>query len=68
MKGNVAMRDLKFMINYARLMPTAEKFPSILGSSKEIFEAVAKRTKEELDRGEGALIHGDFWSGKYSFD
>lgn len=66
MEGNEAMRDLKYAINYTNLVATVENFPSILGSSKEAFEAVAKRTREELDEMKGALIHGDFWSGKYA--
>jgi len=61
----VAMRDLKYMINYSNLVATVENFPSILGPWKEIFKAVAKRTKEDLDEERGALIHGDLWSGKY---
>lgn len=64
MEGNVAMRDLKYMINYTNLVATVENYPAILGSSKDIFQAVAKRTREELDKEKGALIHGDFWSGK----
>ena len=57
------MRDLKYMINYTNLV-AVKNFPCILGPSKSVFEAVAKRTWEELHGGEGALIHGDFWSGK----
>jgi hypothetical protein len=64
MEGNIAMRNLKYMINYANLVGTVENFPSILDDSKELFEAVAKWTKEELDEEKGSLIHGDFWSGK----
>jgi hypothetical protein len=64
MEGNTAMRDLKYALNYTNLVATAENFPSILGGSREVFEAVAKRTREELDEKKGDLIHGDFWSGK----
>lgn len=66
MEGNVAMRELKYTINYTTLVATVQNFPSILGSSKEVFEAVAKKTREELDAEKGPLIHGDFWSGKYA--
>lgn len=66
MKGNSAMRDLKFWLNYGPNITTAiEKFPEILGSSKDVFEAVAKDVQGMFDRGEGTLTHGDFWSGKY---
>ncbi|KAL5328925.1 hypothetical protein ACEPPN_002434 [Leptodophora sp. 'Broadleaf-Isolate-01'] len=62
MKGNVAMRDLKFMINYEALVGTVERFPGVLEGCKGVFEAVREERRKEL--GEGAvLIHGDFWSG-----
>jgi hypothetical protein len=64
MEGNVAMRDLKYAVNYTNLVATVENFPSILGESKGVFEEVAKKTRRELDSGVGPLIHGDFWSGK----
>ena len=64
MKGNVAMRELKYNMNYANLIATIGNFPSILESSRTVFEEVAKDVRASLDRGEGALIHGDFWSGK----
>jgi hypothetical protein len=64
MEDNAAMRDLKFVINYTTLVATVENFPEILEVSKGVFESVAKKTKEELDREKGSLIHGDFWSGK----
>ncbi|KAG0648904.1 Psilocybin biosynthesis kinase [Hyphodiscus hymeniophilus] len=63
MEGNDAMRELKYMINYTNLVGTVERFPEILGRSKEVFEAVAERTRGELDTERGSLIHGDFWSG-----
>jgi hypothetical protein len=65
MEGNTAMRDLKFAINYTNLVATVENFPGILGDAKGLFEDVAKKTREELDKDRGVLIHGDFWSGKY---
>jgi hypothetical protein len=64
MKGNVAMKELKYTINYPRLVATIQNFPGILKGSMEVFEAVAKDVRERLDREEGRLIHGDFWSGK----
>ncbi|KAL3423210.1 phosphotransferase [Phlyctema vagabunda] len=62
-RGNTALRDLKYAINYAQVVATVPKFPEILASSKEIFEEVAKEVKERIDRDEGTLIHGDFWTG-----
>jgi hypothetical protein len=59
------MRDLKFMVNYTRLVATVQRFPNILGSSKEIFQAVKEKTQREVDEEEGEMIHGDFWTGKY---
>lgn len=64
MIGNVAMRELKYAINYPRLVATIEDFPNVLQASKEVLEAVAKDVRAWLDREEGSLIHGDFWSGK----
>ncbi|TVY40253.1 4-hydroxytryptamine kinase [Lachnellula occidentalis] len=63
MIGNVAMRELKYAINYARLVATVEDFPDILQGSREVFEAVAMDVRAWLDREEGTLVHGDFWSG-----
>lgn len=65
MKGNEAMKDLKYMINYPALTATIENFPEILENSREIFEAVAKDVNDNMAQEEGSLIHGDFWSGKY---
>jgi hypothetical protein len=64
MKGNSTMRDLKYSINYTDLVATIDNFPAILERSRKVFEGVAKDVKESLDKGEGTLIHGDFWSGK----
>lgn len=65
MNGNTAMQDLKYQINYPYMVATIADFPEILEGSKRIFEEVAKDVREGLDRGEGTLIHGDFWSSKY---
>lgn len=60
------MRDLKFWLNYGpNITARIEKFPEILGSSKEVFDSVGKDVRDMLDRGEGTLTHGDFWNGKY---
>lgn len=65
MKGNVAMKDLKFWLNYGpNLIGTIEKFPDQLGGSREVFESTGREIQAILERGEGTLIHGDFWSGK----
>jgi hypothetical protein len=64
MKGNTAMRDLKFMVNYDMLVGTIERFPGILEEKRETLEEVRESVKRELDENDGELIHGDFWSGK----
>ncbi|KAH8668050.1 kinase-like domain-containing protein [Tricladium varicosporioides] len=63
MKGNTAMKELKYRLNYTNLVTTIDNFPELLGESRGVFEEVAKNTREELNAGEGLLIHGDFWSG-----
>ena len=65
MKGNTAMLELKYWLNYgSRLIDTIGIFPDMLEGSRTTFEALGKKVREELDSGEGHLIHGDFWSGK----
>ena len=64
MKGNAEMKGLKYNLNYTNLVATIDNFPGILESSREAFKEVARDVKGNLDRGEGTLIHGDFWSGK----
>lgn len=67
MRGNVAMRDLKFMINYERLVQSIDTYPRILEGSRSLFEAVREGVRKDLDDG-AVLIHGDLWSGKYVCD
>ncbi|THW22108.1 hypothetical protein D6D23_06170 [Aureobasidium pullulans] len=62
MRGNVAMRDLKFMINYERLVQSIDTYPRILEGSRSLFEAVREGVRKDLDDG-AVLIHGDLWSG-----
>ena len=64
MRGNVAMRELKFMLNYTTLVGKVDEFPGILGGLKAVFGEVEASVRRHLDEG-GELIHGDFWSGKY---
>jgi len=64
MKGNVAMRDLKFMINYEVLVGIVARFPGALKGCVEIFEKVREERRGEIGGDEAVLIHGDFWSGK----
>ncbi|KAI5238886.1 hypothetical protein E4T43_07106 [Aureobasidium subglaciale] len=61
-QGNVAMRDLKFMINYERLVQSIDTYPKILEGSRRLFETVREGVRKDLDDG-AVLIHGDFWSG-----
>ncbi|KAH7342671.1 kinase-like domain-containing protein [Rhexocercosporidium sp. MPI-PUGE-AT-0058] len=63
MKGNVAMRDLKFMINYEALVGIVARFPGALKGCVEIFEKVREERRGEIGGDEAVLIHGDFWSG-----
>lgn len=65
MKGSTEMRALKYQINYPTMVATIANFPDLLEGSREVFEAVAKDVKDRLDAEDGALIHGDFWTGKY---
>ena len=66
MKGNTAMLELKYRLNYGmNLIGTIDNFPELLEGSRSTFEALGKRVREELDSGSGSLIHGDFWSGKW---
>jgi hypothetical protein len=64
MKGNTAMKELKFQINYQTLVTTVDNFPGLLESSKPVFEKIRDDVRMMLDNSEGILIHGDFWSGK----
>lgn len=64
MRENGQMVQLKFFINYGRLLPTIEMFPNILEQSREVFKGVEDMMKKEMEEGKGDLIHGDFWSGK----
>jgi hypothetical protein len=64
MKKNQLMVQLKFFVNYGRLLPTIDLFPAILEESRETFKNVEDLMRREMETGEGDLIHGDFWSGK----
>lgn len=65
MRGNTAMSELKYRLNYGgNLVGTIANFPEILEGSRKVFEDLGRRVREQLDSGEGSLIHGDFWSGK----
>jgi hypothetical protein len=65
MKGNTAMLELKYRLNYGmNLIGTIDNFPELLEGSRKTFEALGMRVRDELDSEEGSLIHGDFWSGK----
>lgn len=64
MKKNDQMVQLKFFVNYGRLLPTIELFPEILEQSRETFKGVEDMMRKEMEAGKGDLIHGDFWSGK----
>lgn len=58
------MRELKYRINYERLVETVDGFPGILGEFRTAFKGVRDAVREKMDEDEGVLIHGDLWSGK----
>jgi hypothetical protein len=63
--GNTDMRGLKLIINFSWLLDRIEKFPSILGESRDVFEKVKDMATKELeDESRVQVIHGDFWTGK----
>jgi hypothetical protein len=65
MKGNEAMKELKYMLNYTTLISRIDGFPGILEGSRKVFEEVVKSVRSNLDKGDRmTLIHGDFWPGK----
>ena len=65
MKSNVALLELKYRLNYGfNLIGTIDNFPKLLEGSRQTFEDLGKKVREELNAGDGSLIHGDFWSGK----
>jgi hypothetical protein len=62
---NKQLQDIKHMINYRALLSVVDKFPAVLGSSKELFEEIRDETAKEIaDDGPLSVIHGDFWTGK----
>lgn len=62
---NAAMQKLKNAINYApRLMQMVDKYPDILGTSRDILQQVCDRASAELQQDDLGVIHGDFWTGK----
>ncbi|KAL4815859.1 kinase-like domain-containing protein [Aspergillus spinulosporus] len=69
---NKAMADLKFHINYEKLLDAVEKYPKILNKKKtrRIFKKVVKMARAEVregsKNGRTGPIHGDFWAGKLS--
>jgi len=64
MRKSELMVQLKFFVNYGRLLPTIEMFPKILEESRETFKSIEDMMRKEMETGKGDLIHGDFWSGK----
>ncbi|KAL4748002.1 hypothetical protein BDW72DRAFT_215096 [Aspergillus terricola var. indicus] len=69
---NKAMADLKFHINYEKLLDAVQKYPDILNKKKtrRIFRKVVKMARAEVrersKNGRTGPIHGDFWAGKLS--
>lgn len=46
MKGNIAMKELKFHINYDTLLATIKKFPDILEDSRNVFQTIRDEARE----------------------
>lgn len=64
MRKNEQVVKSKIAINYGRLLPTVELFPNILEENREIFKKIEDIMMEEIGKGEGELIHGDFCTAK----
>ena len=65
MKGNEAMKELKYMVNYTTLISRIDGFPGVLERSRKVFEEVVNSVRSSLDKGDRmTLIHGDIWPGK----
>lgn len=65
MRGNAAMRELKFAANYERLVESVARFPAILEGSRTVLEQVRAERRRDMVEGRGdVLIHGDLWAGK----
>ncbi|KAL6236277.1 hypothetical protein BDW75DRAFT_250209 [Aspergillus navahoensis] len=66
---NKTMADLKFHINYEKLLEAVKKYPDILKKKKtrRIFKKVVKMARAEVQEGtkngKTGPIHGDFWAG-----
>jgi hypothetical protein len=64
MKGNTAMKELKIWLNYGGNVTAAiDRYPETLEPCREVF----KEALNEVNKEEGTLVHGDFWSGKYVY-
>lgn len=64
-KLNKDVQDLKHTYNYSLLLWQVEKFSSILGEAKDVFQEVIIMAKTELeDEDTLQVIHSDFWTGK----
>ena len=64
MKNNQGMKQIKFWVNYGRLIATIDLFPTILEECRDMFGEMKEKYKKEAEEQDGELIHGDFWSGK----
>jgi len=64
--GNKVMQALKHSINYPAVIKLVDRFPSVLGGSRKVFEEVCDMAAAELlDESQLGVIHGDYWTGKY---
>ncbi|KAF2671864.1 hypothetical protein BT63DRAFT_422377 [Microthyrium microscopicum] len=60
MKGNVAMKDLKFWLNYGASVKSAiDRYSDTLEPCRKVLEEAGT----EVEKGAKTLLHGDFWTG-----
>ena len=64
LRENREAHRLKFTIYYGRLDSTVDKFPTLLGDQRILFQKVRNWMKEVAEQGSNGIIHGDFWPGK----
>lgn len=62
--ANVALQKLKHATYYEYLIQFVDKFPTLLGDSREVFDQVKAMSEAELaDDATLQVVHGDFWTG-----
>jgi hypothetical protein len=62
--GNQVMKELKFSLNYDRLLTRIEMYPEVLEKSRAILQEVVKDARVAYYSNNDGMSHGDFWTGK----